>query len=172
MPVRFFFSTNDWKLLSLPVSPINIGNRPFSLRFFTRMKSLFIICVVSIQYECQLHIPFSFHPASLQWGLMNFSFLCGWKVFLAGICYAIPLSYWSWFSDCPIGLHLLLFSFPHLSGLPYQIRLRLFAFSTIPDSLSKLNGWYINHRSRSGRPLSQRGWITVVDLGFYPSGYL
>ena len=123
MPVRFFFSTNDWKLLSLPVSPINIGNRPFSLRFFTRMKSLFIIGVVTIQYECQLHIPFSFHPASLQWGLMNFSFLCWWKVFLAGICYAIPLSYWSWFSDCPIGLHLLLFSFPHLSGLPYQIRL-------------------------------------------------
>ena len=47
-----------------------------------------------------------------------------------------------------------------------------FSLSTIPDSLSKLNGCYFNHRSRSFLPLSQRGWISfdplLYFLGFWP----
>ena len=40
------------------------------------------------------------------------------------------------------------------AGTTYVDISRLFAFSTIPDSLSKLNGCYVNHRSRSFIPLS------------------
>ena len=77
----FDFSFLLWlEILSLPVIQINIGNLPLSLRFFTRVKSLFITFVVYIQYECQLHIPLIFFilpSLSRSDELIFFSFMKG-----------------------------------------------------------------------------------------------
>ena len=83
-----------------------INHRFFSYMFlYTNKKTLCINCVVNVQYEMPAHVTFNLFIISI---IMMVIIQYVVKVFLAGNCYALPLSYWGLDSFVSNGINLLL----------------------------------------------------------------